>query len=89
MAPCRLRTLGGIGALLTCPCHVVPLLLVLGGTAAGAWLGRHLPVVTVALGMLFLLSLWLLLREGRSADSDALACPTCASISAPNADKLP
>ena len=67
-----LKTLGGIGAVLTCPCHAVPLVLLLGGTAASAWLARHLPAVVVALGIHFALSLWLLLR--REAGATAGAC---------------
>ena len=66
-----LKTLGGIGAVLTCPCHAVPLVLLLGGTAASAWLARHLPAVVVALGILFALSLWLLLRREAGATADA------------------
>jgi len=61
-----LRTVGGIGALLTCPCHVVPLVLLAGGTAGGAWLARHVPVLVIAMGGGFLLSLWLLLRPWRA-----------------------
>lgn len=59
------RTVAGVVALLTCPCHLVPLILLAGGTAGGVWLARHLPVVMVALGAVFLLLLWLLLRPER------------------------
>lgn len=65
------RTAAGIGALLTCPCHVVPLILLAGGTAGGAWLARHLPVVIVALGAAFVVSLRLLLRPERDRQRGA------------------
>lgn len=81
-----LKTLGGIGAVLTCPCHAVPLVLLLGGTAGGAWLSRHLPVLMVALGAVFLASLWLLLRTERLAGT-AVACDTCA-VPASTADRV-
>lgn len=71
-----LRTLGGIGAVLTCPCHAVPLALLVGGTAGGAWLTRHLPALLVAFGAVFVLSLWLMLRPERAAGATA-ACDTC------------
>ena len=68
-----LKTLGGIGAVLTCPCHAVPLVLLLAGTAGGATLARHLPVLLVVLGVVFLASLWLVLRPDRSSGVTA-AC---------------
>lgn len=74
------RTVGAVGALLTCPCHAVPLaLLFAGGTAGGAWMTRHLPVVLLILLALFLLSLWLLFRsEPGAARADGMAaCGTC------------
>lgn len=61
------RTFAGIVALLTCPCHIVPLVLLAGGTAGGAFLSRHFPVVMGALVAAFLLSLWVLLRPDPSA----------------------
>lgn len=67
------QTIGGIGAILTCPCHAVPLVLLLGGTAGFAWLGRHLPIIVIAFGIVFLGSLWLLLSEGHRG---ALDCRT-------------
>lgn len=73
-----LKTLGGVGAVLTCPCHAVPLVLLLGGTAGGAWFSRHLPVLMVALGAVFLASLWLMLRPERPAGVAAV-CDTCAT----------
>ena len=73
-----LKTLGGIGAVLTCPCHAVPLVLLLAGTAGGATLARHLPVLLVVLGVVFLASLWLMLRPDRPTGA-AAACDTCAA----------
>lgn len=74
----RLRTLGGIGAVLTCPCHIVPLVLLVGGTAGGAWVTRHIPALTVLLGAVFLVSLWLLLQPERASVVGGAACSTCA-----------
>lgn len=47
------------------------IVLLLGGTAGSAWLARHLPALAVALGILFALSLWLLLRSEPGATADA------------------
>ncbi len=73
-------TLGLIGVALTCPCHAVPLLMLLGGGAGTAWLLEYLGPATAVLGALFLASLWLLLRpsggDATAADVDA-ACATC------------
>lgn len=66
-----LKTLGGIGAVLTCPCHAVPLVLFLGGAAGSVWLTRHLSVLLLVLGLVFLLSLWLLLRPEPGTKADA------------------
>ena len=52
--------LGAVLAMLTCPCHAVPLLFVLGGTAAGAWLAQHFTALIGVLAVVFLFSLWLL-----------------------------
>ena len=60
-----LRTLGIVGVALTCPCHAVALLLLVGGGAGAAWLAQHLGVAVASLGPLFLGSLWLLLHSGR------------------------
>lgn len=65
-----IRTAAGIGALLTCPCHVVPLLLLLGGTAGSVWIARHLPALMVASAIVFVISLWLLLRPERRNGSN-------------------
>ena len=52
--------IGALLAMLTCPCHAVPLLFILGGTATGAWLAQHFTALIGALGVVFLFSLWLL-----------------------------
>ncbi|GLC25277.1 hypothetical protein [Roseisolibacter agri] len=58
------RTLGLIGVALTCPCHAVPLLLLVGGGGTAVVL-QHLGLVIGVLTGLFLVSLWLLLRPSR------------------------
>ncbi len=82
-APLRLsQHVGGIGAMLTCPCHAVPILLVLGGTAGGAWLAQHFTLLVAGLGALFLLSLWLLFRPklGKWGGD----CSTCEVVQKPS-----
>jgi mercuric ion transport protein len=59
----------GALAVLTCPCHLPILLLVLSGTAAGAYLSQNLGIAFLLLLPVFLLSAytaWRLLdqREG-------------------------
>jgi len=54
------RRLAALGAILTCPCHAVGLMFVMSGTALGAFLFRHLTVIMLVLGALFLFSCWLL-----------------------------
>lgn len=72
----RSRRLAALGAILTCPCHAVGLMLLTGGTALGAFLFRHITVIVVVLGSLFLVSCWALwqTRDSRRA---AAACDTC------------
>ena len=65
------RRLAALGAILTCPCHAVGLMFVMSGTALGAFLFRHLTVIMLVLGALFLLSCWLLWQ---TRDSNR-ACP--------------
>jgi hypothetical protein len=67
------QRLGAIGALIFCPCHWIGGAVLLGGTAATAWLARHLTGVLVLLGVPFLISLWLLIRRVPAA-----ACERCA-----------
>ena len=45
-------------AMVTCPCHVPILLGVLAGTALGGWLQQYTPVVFLAMGGVFILSLY-------------------------------
>ncbi len=73
------RTLGVIGVALTCPCHAVPLLMLIGGTAGTGWLLQHLGAVAAGLVVLFLASLWLLLRPSRATAvaGDEAGCATC------------
>ncbi|WP_291752373.1 broad-spectrum mercury transporter MerE [Limnobacter sp. UBA6514] len=49
--------LWGILAVLSCPCHLPILAIVLAGTSAGAFLGEHWVIVGIALTGLFVLSL--------------------------------
>jgi mercuric ion transport protein len=52
---------GGL-AVLSCPCHLPILAIVLAGTGAGVFLGEHGAIVAIALTGLFVLSLNRLLR---------------------------
>jgi mercuric ion transport protein len=62
---------GAILAILTCPCHVVMLVFVLAGTAAGAWLAAIREWLYLAFTLLFLTGLWLMFRPDRkSCESD-------------------
>lgn len=63
---------GAILAILTCPCHVVMLVFVLAGTAAGAWLAAIREWLYLLFTLLFLTGLWLMFRPDRRAcDTDA------------------
>jgi len=65
---------GAILAILTCPCHVVMLVFVLAGTAAGAWLAAIRAWLFLAFTLLFLAGLWLMVRPDRkNCDTDACA----------------
>ena len=68
--------------MLTCPCHAVPILLVLGGTAGGAWLAQHFTALVAGLGALFLLSLWLLFQP--RLGKRGATCGTCAVVEKPS-----
>lgn len=57
------RSIAGVVAILTCPCHIVLLILILGGTTGAAWLSKYLPVLSIILGVVFVVSLWFLLRR--------------------------
>jgi len=54
--------LWGVLAVLTCPCHLPILAVVLAGTSAGAFIGEHWVIAAIALTALFVLSLTRLLR---------------------------
>ncbi|HDT0681343.1 broad-spectrum mercury transporter MerE, partial [Klebsiella pneumoniae] len=55
-------------AVLTCPCHLPILAIVLAGTTAGAFIGEHWGIAALTLTGLFVLSVTRLLRafKGRS-----------------------
>lgn len=58
----------GALAVLTCPCHLPILAIVLAGTTAGAFIGEHWGIAALTLTGLFVLSVTRLLRafRGRS-----------------------
>lgn len=60
--------LWGALAVLTCPCHLPILAIVLAGTTAGAFIGEHWGIAALTLTGLFVLSVTRLLRafKGRS-----------------------
>jgi mercuric ion transport protein len=63
---------GAILAILTCPCHVVMLVFLLGGTAAGAVLAAVRAWLLLLFTGLFLVGLWLMIRpDKKSCDTDA------------------
>ncbi len=72
------RPLSAAGAILTCPCHAVPLVLLLSGTSLGAFLYQHLSALMFGMGALFLLAVWLLwqTRDSRNASVECKACAT-------------
>ena len=58
-APARRRLWSsalGLLALITCPCHVPLLALILSGTAAGALLAAHFETTLILFSVLFLLT---------------------------------
>lgn len=73
-----LKKLGVAGALLTCPCHAGLVLLLLGGTTAGAWLTANMGLTFGILTAAFVIFLWLAMRPERVAAADGPACGTCA-----------
>ncbi len=54
--------LWGALAVITCPCHLPVLAVVLSGTALGALLREHFTLTLVLFSVLFVLSLWALRR---------------------------
>lgn len=75
------RPLAAAGAILTCPCHAVPVVLLLSGTSLGALLYEHLSKLMLGMGALFLLAVWLLwqTRDSRTA---TVKCRTCSTSDA-------
>jgi hypothetical protein len=55
---------GAILAMLTCPCHVVMLVFVLGGTVVGTWLAAIQSYLLLGFAALFVVGLWLMVRRG-------------------------
>lgn len=70
------RQLATAGAILTCPCHAVPLVLVLSGTSLGAALYRNMSILMIAMGGLFLLSIWLMWQT-RDSRRTGVECGSC------------
>ncbi len=74
-APSRAKRGGilwGTLAVITCPCHLLVLAVVLSGTALGALLQEHFTLTLVLFSLLFLLSLWGVTRALSTTDrSDA------------------
>lgn len=62
----RRNHLGAWIALLTCPCHLGPILLVTAGTGFGASLYAHRHLASGVLAAIFVLGLVLLFRRDRS-----------------------
>jgi mercuric ion transport protein len=63
--------LWGTLAVVTCPCHLPILVVVLSGTALGALLQEHFTLTLVLFSVLFLLSLWAVTRAlSATAPSD-------------------
>jgi mercuric ion transport protein len=57
---------GAFLAMLTCPCHVVMLLFLTGGTVVGAWLGTYNELLYGVAAVLFVFGVWTMLRPGNS-----------------------
>ena len=71
-----LKKLGFVGALLTCPCHVGLVLLLLGSTTAGAWLTANIGLAFGIFTAAFVLFLWLAARPERTPAANGPACDT-------------
>ena len=67
-----IRALAMAGAALTCPCHIVVLTALLGGTPVGAWMKEHTPLLLLVFATLFVALLALAIRYGRAE------CDSCA-----------
>ena len=55
--------IGALLVMLTCPCHAVMLVFVLGGTAIGTWLAAVRAYLYLAFTLAFLVGLWLMVRR--------------------------
>jgi fatty acid desaturase len=67
---------GAILAMLTCPCHAAMLVFVLAGTAVGSWLAAIRAYLYLGFTLLFLFSLWLMVRGSVTAcETDACRPP--------------
>ena len=55
--------LGALLMILTCPCHVVMILFLLGGTAIGGVLAAFRAWLFLAFSLAFLVGLWLMVRK--------------------------
>jgi hypothetical protein len=62
----RRNHVGAWIALLTCPCHLAPILLLTSGTALGGALYVHRQAAACVLGGLFVFGLVLLFRRNQS-----------------------
>jgi hypothetical protein len=52
--------------MLTCPCHVVMLLFLTGGTVLGTWLGSYNELLYAVAAVLFVFGVWTMFRPGKS-----------------------
>lgn len=68
------RTGAMLLAVLTCPCHVALLPLLLGGTALGTAMQSHLGWVTAGFAAVFVTALAVALRSPRPDESDEMDC---------------
>ena len=68
--------LWGALAVLTCPCHLPILAIVLAGTTAGAFIGEYWGIAALALTGLFVLSVTRLLRAFRCSGRNVLCLTT-------------
>jgi hypothetical protein len=57
---------GAFLAMATCPCHVVMLLFLTGGTVLGAWLGFYSDLLYALAAVLFVYGVWTMFHPGRS-----------------------
>jgi len=66
----RQNKFGAILVMLTCPCHAVMLIFVLGGTAVGTWLAAVRAYLYLAFTLAFLVGLWLMIRRTMTPCTD-------------------